>query len=224
GRDTFIGSHVVIEGHTELGERNRISPFSCIGTPPQDTGYQGEDTRVKIGNDNVIREYVTIHRSTTKENWETVVGNNNFIMAYAHIAHDCVLGDHIIMANVVTLGGHTHVGDHVNFGGLAAAHQFVRIGAYAFIGGAAGIAQDIPPFMIAAGSRAKLYGINQKGLSRSGFSREAIAGLKKAHRIIWRENSRIDEGIQKVRSEIEPFPELEILLSFLKSSKRGVMR
>ena len=224
GSDTIIDSHVVIEGHTQIGERNRISPFSCIGTPPQDRGYGGEVTRVIIGNDNVIREYVTIHRATTKENWETIVGNQNFIMAYAHIAHDCILGNNIIMANVVTLGGHTHVGDHANFGGLAAAHQFARRGAYAFIGGAAGIAQDIPPFMIAAGTRARLFGVNQKGLSRNGFDKETIAGLKKAYKIIWRENRRFNEGIRQVRDEIESFPELEELLAFLENSKRGIVR
>ena len=224
GSDTVIDSHVVIEGRTRIGERNKISPFACIGTPPQDIGYKGEDTRVIIGDDNVIREYVTIHRATSKENLETVVGNNNFIMAYAHIAHDCVLGDHIIMANVVTLGGHTRVGDHVNFGGLAAAHQFVRIGAYAFIGGACGMAQDIPPFMIAAGSRAKLFGINQIGLSRNGFDKETVAGLKKAYRIIWRKNRRFSKGVTQVRDEIESFPELEDLLGFLEGSKRGIVR
>lgn len=224
GSDTLIDSHVVIEGHTQIGERNRIFPFSCIGTPPQDIGYGGEDTRVIIGNDNVIREYVTIHRATTKENWETIVGNKNFIMAYAHIAHDCILGNEIIMANVVTLGGHTHVGDYANFGGLAAAHQFVRIGAHAFIGGAAGIAQDIPPFMIAVGTRARLFGVNQKGLGRKGFDKETIAGLKKAYKIIWRQNRRFNEGVRQVRDEVESSPELEELLAFLENSKRGIVR
>ena len=224
GSDTVIDSHVVIEGRTRIGERNKISPFACIGTPPQDIGYKGEDTRVIIGDDNVFREYVTIHRATSKENLETVVGNNNFIMAYVHIAHDCVLGDKIIMANAVALGGHTHVGDHANFGGLAAAHQFVRIGAHAFIGGLTGVSKDIPPFMIAVGSRARLYGINQIGLSRNGFDKESIAGLKKAYRIIWKENRRFSEGIKQVRDEMESFPELEDLLGFLEDSKRGISR
>lgn len=224
GKDTRIDSHVVIEGLTQIGVRNRISPFSCIGTPPQDIGYRGEETRVIIGDDNVIREYVTIHRATTKENGETIVGNHNFIMAYAHIAHDCVLGDRVIMANAVTLGGHTHVGDYANIGGLAAAHQFVRIGAHAFIGGLTGIPQDIPPFMIAAGSRARLFGINQIGLSRGGFSKETVAGLKKAYRIIWKENRRFSQGIAQVKTELQPFPELEELLGFLEHSKRGIAR
>ncbi len=224
GQDTVIGSHVIVEGNTRIGERNKISPFCCIGTPPQDIGYRGEDTRLTIGNDNLIREYVTMHRASTKDNWETIVGNHNFIMAYSHIAHDCVLGDRIIMANVATLGGHTHVGDYTNIGGLAAVHQFVRVGAYAFIGGLSGVAQDVPPYMIVAGSRAKLYGINQIGLSRNGFSKELIDALKKAYRIIWRENTKLEEGIQRVRNEIGSFPEVETLLTFLKSSKRGFLR
>lgn len=224
GPDTQIDSHVVIDGCTRIGKRNQIFPFVCIGMPPQDIGYMGEDTRVIVGNDNVIREYVTIHRATTKENRETRVGNNNFIMAYAHIAHDCVLGDRVIMANAATLGGHTHVGDYANIGGLTAVHQFVRIGAYAFIGGTIGIPQDVPPYMIAAGARAKLFGINQIGLSRNGFDKETIAGLKKAYQIIWRKNRRFSEGIKQVRDEMKLFPELETLLNFFEGSKRGISR
>ncbi len=224
GADTEIGPHGVIEGYTTIGERNRISPFVCIGTPPQDIGYKGEETRVKIGDDNVIREYVSIHRATIKENWETVVGSNNFIMAYCHIAHDCVLGDRIIMANVATLGGHAHVGDGVNFGGITAIHQFVHIGAYAFLGGMTGVGQDIPPYMMAIGIRGKLIGVNQKGLIRNGFSKEVVAGIKKAFQIIWRQNRKFDVGIQQVRDQMKIFPELEVLLEFLENSERGVMR
>jgi len=224
GRDTEIGTHVVIEGHTQIGERNKIYPFSSIGNPPQDIAYRGEDTRILIGNDNVIREYVTINRATTKENWETVIGNHNFIMAYAHIAHDCFLGDRVIMSNVATLGGHITIGDHAILGGLVAVHQFVRIGSYAFIGGKAGIDRDIPPFMITAGARAKLYGINRKGLSRLGVPQESIDGLKKAYRIIWKDNRRFSEGIKQVRDELKPFPELDMLLNFFDGTKRGVLR
>lgn len=224
GRDTVIGAHVVIEGHTQIGERNRISPFSSIGTPPQDIGYQGEDTRLIIGNDNVIREYVTINRATTKEQWKTVIGNNNYIMAYAHIAHDCFLGNGIIMSNVATLGGHISIGDHAILGGLVAVHQFVRIGSYAFLGAKSGIGKDVPPFMITSGPRARLYGINRKGLSREGFSEEAIDELKKAYGIIWRQNRRLNEGINQVRKELKPIPELEMLLNFLDGSKRGILR
>lgn len=224
GRDTIIESHVVIEGQTEIGERNRIYPFVSIGSPPQDVAYQGEDTRLIIGDDNIIREYTTINRATTKQEWETVIGNQNYIMAYAHIAHDCTLGNMIIMSNVATLGGHITVGDHAVLGALIAVQQFVRIGTHAFLGAKSGIDRDVPPFMITAGPRAKLYGVNQKGLHRKGFSNEAIDGLKKAYRIIWRDNQRFSEGINQARREIDLFPELEILLSFFNGSKRGVLR
>ncbi|MDY6973739.1 MAG: acyl-ACP--UDP-N-acetylglucosamine O-acyltransferase [Thermodesulfobacteriota bacterium] len=224
GKDTVIGAHVVVEGHTRIGERNKIYHFTSIGTPPQDTGYRGEDTRLIIGNDNIIREYVTINRATTKEEWKTVVGNHNYIMAYAHIAHDCFLGNRVIMSNVATLGGHITIGDHAILGGLVAVHQFVRIGSYAFLGAKSGVDRDVAPFMITAGPRAKLYGINRKGLSRMGFPKETIDGLKKAYRIIWRENKTFDEGISQVRDEIEPFPELQKLLDFFNGSKRGILR
>ena len=224
GRDTVIGSHVVIAGHTRIGERNRISQFVSIGSPPQDVGYRGEDTRLTIGDDNIIREYATINRATTKEEWETVVGNKNYIMSYAHVAHDCILGDEIIMSNLTTLGGHISVGDHATMGGMVAVHQFVRIGAYAFLGGKCGVDRDVPPFVITAGPRAKLYGINGLGLRRLGFPPETIAGLKKAYRIIFRENKRLGEGINRARNEMDSFPELEMLLKFLDESKRGVLR
>ncbi len=224
GRDTYIGPHVAVEGHTTLGERNKIYPFVSIGSPPQDIGYKGEDTRLIIGDDNVIREYATVNRATTKQNWETVIGNHNYIMAYAHIAHDCVLGNHVIMSNVATLGGHISIGDHAILGGLVAIHQFVRIGAYAFLGGKCGVDRDVPPFMIAAGPRAKLYGVNRRGLARQGFSNEAIDGLKKAYRIIWRDHRRFSEGLEQVRKKIASFSELEVLLSFFNGTKRGILR
>ena len=224
GQHTVIDSHVVIEGPTQIGEGNRIYPFVSIGLPPQDVGYKGEETRIIIGDDNIIREYATIHRATTKQEWVTVLGNRNYIMAYAHIAHDCILGNEIVMSNVATLAGHTTIGDNATLGGLVAVHQFVRIGAHAFIGGMSGIDKDVPPFMMAAGLKAKLYGVNQKGLQRLGFSKEAIRDLKKAYKIIWRDNRQIKEGISQVREEIESFSELEMLLGFLNESKRGIMR
>lgn len=224
GDGTYIGAHVVVEGRTQIGKDNQIYPFSSIGTPPQDIGYKGEDTRLNIGDGNVIREYVTIHRATTKQHGETILGDNNYIMAYAHIAHDCILGNNVIMSNVATLAGHITVGDHAILGGLVAVHQFVRIGDYAFLGGKSGIDRDVPPFMITAGERARLYGINRKGLARMGFSREVIDGLKKAYQIIWREKRRFSEGIDAVRQEIPSFPELEMLLHFFEGSKRGILR
>ena len=224
GNNTFIDSHVVIDGHTVIGERNRIFPYVSIGLPPQDIGYEDEVTLVEIGNDNVIREYTSINRATTKQNRVTKIGNNNYLMAYCHVGHDCMLGDNIIMANLANLGGHSVIGDHANLGGLVATHQFVKIGTHAFIGGMSAVSLDIPPYMMAVGNRAKLYGLNINGLRRNGFAKETINGLKRAYRIIWRECGRTREGIKKVQNEMEPFPELEILLDFINNSDRGVAR
>ncbi len=224
GRDTVIDSHVVIDGHTMIGERNRIYPYVSLGLPPQDVGYLDEDTRLVIGDENVIREFVTVNRATTKQDRVTKIGNNNYLMAYAHVAHDCTLGDSIIMSNAATLGGHIEIGDKAIIGGLVAIHQFVRVGAYAFIGGMSATVKDIPPFMMASGIRAKLYGLNVRGLRREGFSRERIDSLKRAYQIIWRDHHLMDEALQRVREEIAPFKELDMLLDFLTSSKRGVVR
>ncbi|MBW1787341.1 MAG: acyl-ACP--UDP-N-acetylglucosamine O-acyltransferase [Deltaproteobacteria bacterium] len=224
GSETRIGSHVVIDEHTQIGERNRIHPFACLGTPPQDIGYEGEETRLIMGNENTIREYVTINRATTKENGETVLGDRNYLMAYAHVAHDCVLGNDIILTNVTNLAGHCRIDDYAMLGGITAVHQFARIGTHAFLSGNSGISLDLPPYMMASGPRARLYGVNQKGLVRRGFSQETIDGLKRAYRIIWRENRRLIEGIAQVEKQMAPFPELEVLLRFLKDSNRGVLR
>ena len=224
GRDTEIGPHVVIEGHTRIGERNRIYQFSSLGTPPHDTGYRDEETRLIMGNDNTVREYVTINRATTKEDWETVIGNNNYFMAYAHVAHDCRLADNVILTNGATLGGHTQIGEYAILGAFLAVQQFVRIGAHAYLGAKAGIDRDVPPFMITAGPRARLYGINQKGLIRRGFSQETIDVLKKAYVILFRKNRNLRDGITQVRQELELIPELEMLLDFLGKSKRGIIR
>ncbi len=224
GGDTVIGSHVVIDGSTVIGEKNRIYPFVSIGLPPQDVGYKGEDSRVIIGDENIIREFVTINRATSKQDRVTKIGNSNYLMAYAHIAHDCILGNSIIMSNAATLGGHIEIGDKAIVGGLVAIHQFVRIGAYAFIGGKTVTGKDIPPFMMASGDRAKLYGLNTRGLKREGFSQEKIDNLKKAYQIIWRDHHLLHEALERVRREIPPFEELQMLLDFLVSSKRGVVR
>ena len=225
GKNTRVGGHSVIEGHVEIGENNYISHLVSIGAPPQDIGYKGEDTRVVIGSNNTIREYTTIHRATTKQDWVTTVGNDNYIMAYSHIAHDCVLGNNITMVNAATLGGHTSVGDYATLSSFIASHQFLRIGAYAFISGISGLPRDIPPYMMAAGQRAELHGLNLVGLRRNGFSREAITGLRKAYRIIWRESTVLKDGIKKVQEEMEPFPELDVLLDFLTAdSPRGIAK
>lgn len=224
GKDTRIASHVLVEGWTTIGERNQIFPFSCIGTPPQDIGYRNEETYLVIGNDNVIRESATIHRATTKEDRVTEIGNGNFLMAYSHVAHDCKFGNHIIMANSVGLGGHITVGDYAILGGIVAVHQFVRIGAYAIIGGQSAVSQDIPPYVSAAGNRAKLYGLNLVGLKRRGFSDEAISNLKKAYRIIFRSGLILEEALARVKAELGDSPEAMHLMEFMKNSKRGITR
>lgn len=224
GKGTRIASHVLVEGWTTIGERNQIFPFSCIGTAPQDIGYKNEETYLVIGNDNVIRESATVHRATTKEDRVTVIGNNNFLMAYSHVAHDCKLGNHIIMANSVGLGGHITIGDYAILGGIVAVHQFVRIGAYAIIGGQSAVPQDIPPYVSASGNRAKLYGLNLVGLKRRGFSDEVISNLKKAYRIIFRSGLILDDALARVRSELNESQEAMHLMEFMKNSKRGITR
>jgi len=224
GKDTKIASHVLIEGWTSIGERNHIFSFSSIGTPPQDIGYRDEETYLIIGDDNVIRECATVHRATTKEDRKTVIGNKNFLMAYSHVAHDCKLGNNIIMANSVALGGHIVIGDHAILGGIVAVHQFARIGSYAIIGGQSAVTLDIPPFVSAAGNRAQLYGLNLVGLKRKGFTDNTITTLKKAYKIIFRSGMTQEEALQKVAEELNSSPEAMHLVEFIKSSKRGVTR
>ena len=224
GRDTKVASHVLIEGWTTLGERNHIFPFSSIGTAPQDIGYRNEETYLIIGDDNVIRECATVHRATTKEDRKTEIGNKNFLMAYSHVAHDCKLGNSIIMANSVALGGHIVIGDHAILGGIVAVHQFARIGSYAIIGGQSAVTMDIPPYVSAAGNRAQLYGLNLVGLKRKGFSDLAIETLKKAYKIIFRSGLTQDEAIQKTIAEFPESAEAHALVDFIRTSKRGITR
>jgi UDP-N-acetylglucosamine acyltransferase len=224
GKGTKIASHVLIEGWTTIGERNHIFSFSSIGTPPQDIGYKDEETCLIIGNDNVIRECATIHRATTKEDRKTVIGDKNFLMAYSHVAHDCKLGSNIIMANSVALGGHIVIEDHAILGGIVAVHQFVRIGAYAIIGGQSAVSQDIPPYVSAAGNRAQLYGLNLVGLKRKGFSDESINTLKKAYKMVFRSGLTLEEALKKAATEFSHSGEVNHLVEFIRSSKRGVTR
>mgnify|MGYP002629669823 CR=1 FL=1 len=224
GSDTEIAAHVMIDDDTEIGERNKIYPFASIGSPPQDIGYKGEETRLIMGNDNLVREYVSMNRATTKEEWRTVVGNHCYFMAYSHVAHDCRISDHVILTNGATLGGHVQIGEYAILGAFIAAQQFVRIGCHAFVGAMTGVDRDVPPFMITGGGRGKLYGVNQKGLARRGFSRETIDILKKAYSILWRKNRSFKNGIPQVKKELDLIPELQLVLDFIESSERGVLR
>jgi len=221
---TQIGAHVYIDRYTRIGKNCRISPFAAIGTPPQDKTYKGEKTEVVVGDDNWIREYVTIHRGTAEGGGKTTIGNQNLIMAYCHVAHDCQLGNGIVMANVATLAGHVHIGDYVNIGGLVAIQQFIQVGAYSFIGGNSAVVQDIPPYVIASGDRAKLFGLNVVGLKRYDFSNDLIAALKKAYQIVIRSHLTFKEAIVRVEKEVPSFPELTHFLDFIRNSQRGVPR
>jgi UDP-N-acetylglucosamine acyltransferase len=222
-KNTKLVSHVAVQGWTEIGENCTISPFATIGGPPQDITYKNEESRVIIGKNNTIREYVTINRGTEHGAGVTTVGDNNFIMAYAHIAHDCVVGNNIIMANGATLAGHVEIADFVIFGGLCAVHQFCKVGQYAFISGLTGVPNDVPPFVIAAGNRAKLYGLNVVGLERRGFSKEDISKLKKAYKLLFRSSLPLSTSLRIIQDELKSI-HIDTLIEFIKSSKRGLCR
>jgi UDP-N-acetylglucosamine acyltransferase len=224
GKNTVIGPHTVIDDYTHIGEGCRIFQFCSIGAPPQDLKFGGEKTSVVIGDFNIIREFVTIHRATSADIGVTLIGDHNLLMAYAHVAHNCKLGNHIIMSNVATLGGHVHVEDYAIISGLSAVHQFSRIGAHSIIGGASGVAKDIPPYTLANGNHARLFGLNLVGLKRRNFSEETIKALGKAYRIIFRSRLLLDAAIKKVEDEVENFPEVQHFIQFIKESKRGVCR
>jgi UDP-N-acetylglucosamine acyltransferase len=224
GKDTKIAAHVVIEGWTTIGERNHIYPFSSIGMAPQDIGYKNEETYLIIGNDNVIRESATIHRATTKEDRKTEIGDKNFLMAYSHVAHDCKLGNNIIMANSVALGGHIIIDDYAIIGGIVAVHQFVRIGSYCMIGGGSAVVLDIPPYVSAAGIHAKLYGLNLIGLKRRGFGDEAINNIKKVYRIIFRSGLMLEDALKKAEAEMPDSGEVKYFIDFIRNTRRGITR
>ncbi|MHC1729894.1 MAG: acyl-ACP--UDP-N-acetylglucosamine O-acyltransferase [Syntrophobacteraceae bacterium] len=226
GSGTVVGPHVVLDGITTIGENNKIFPFVSVGLAPQDITYNNEETRVVIGNNNIIRENVTIHRGSHRGEGVTQIGNGNFLMAYVHVAHDCRLGNNVVMANAATLGGHVDVGDAAVIGGIVAVHQYVRIGEYSCVGGFSGVRMDIAPYMLATGAEhAKLYGPNLIGLKRNGFSAEAIQAIKKCYRIFFRSNLTVKEAIEKTRRDVDPLPEVERLIEFVSvSTKRGISR
>ena len=228
GTGTVIGAQCVIEGHTRIGRVNRIFQFASIGAAPQDKKYAGEPTRLVIGDGNTIREFTTINTGTVQDRGETTVGDDNWIMAYVHIAHDCLIGDHTIIANATQLGGHVHLGNWVFLGGLSGVHQFVRVGAHAMTGFQTRLAQDLPPFVTAAGNPAAATGINQEGLRRRGYSPERIALIKQMHRSIYRKGLTLAAGA----AEIEALPQddsdaaadVATMLDFLASAQRGIVR
>jgi len=225
GEETKIGPHVVIREGTQIGKQCQISQFASIGEAPQSVAYKGEKTSLWIGDRNIIREFITLHRGTVKGGGKTVIGNENFLMAYSHVAHDCQIGDQVVMANGATLAGHIVIEDRAIIGGLVAIHQFCRVGTYALIGGLSGILLDIPPYTKAQGDRAKLFGLNTVGLKRANFSEETMRALKKAYRIIFRSGLMLEKAIETVRGdEISKTQEVQHFLQFIQRSKRGISR
>jgi UDP-N-acetylglucosamine acyltransferase len=224
GRGTSIGAHAVIDGWTSIGEDNRISPISSVGGIPQDLKFKGEKTWLKIGDRNMIREFTTLQPGTATGIGETVIGNDNLFMAYCHVAHDCIIGNRVIMANGSTLAGHVIVEDFAILGGLSAVHQYVRVGESAMLSGGAMVGQDVAPYTIAAGDRARMRGLNVVGLKRRGFPEENIRILKKAFRILLLSKLRISDALARIRSELPPIPQLVHFLEFIEKSERGICR
>lgn len=223
-----IGAHAIVESHTRIGKGTRVFSFASVGAPPQDLKFRGEETWVEIGEGCTIREYVTVNRGTVAGGGATRVGNGVLLMAYCHVAHDCHVGDRVIMANAATLGGHVDVGEGAIIGGLVGVHQFVRIGSYAIVGALSGIPLDIPPYVTAVVARGQkgrgLYGLNLIGLKRNRFSEETIAELKKTYRILFRSGLPKGEALRRVEAETLPLPEVKHLLEFIQTSRRGVQR
>lgn len=224
GDDTEIGPHVVIDGQTTIGARCHFVGQSSIGTPPQDLKYAGGPTKLVIGDDNIVREFVTINRATEQGGGVTTVGSHGMFMAYAHVAHDCVVGDHVVMANAATLAGHVTIEDHAIVGGLVAIHQFVRIGESAILGGGSMVTLDVSPYCMAAGDRAALHGLNVIGLKRRGFSAETLNALRAAYRTIFRSGMRLQEALEALKGEAVDEPCVARLVGFIEQSTRGICR
>ncbi len=225
GDGSFIGSHAVVKGPTTIGKNCKIYQFASVGEIPQDLKFKGEETTLAIGDGNVIREYVTINRGTVGGGGQTRIGNGNFLMSYVHVAHDCIIGDYNILANVATLAGHVTIENFAIIGALSAVHQFARIGSYAFVSGMTGVSLDIPPYVKAAGGRSKLYGLNTIGLRRHDFSEETISALKKAYRLIFRSKMKMSEGIEQIESDaIGEIEAVRKFVDFLKTTSRGICR
>ncbi len=224
GDSTWIGAHVVIRGPTRIGRENRIFHFASVGEDPQDKKYAGEETRLEIGDRNTIREYCTINRGTVQDRRVTRIGNDNWIMAYVHIAHDCHVGNDVTMANCTTLAGHVHVYDHANLGGFSMIHQFCHIGAYAFCGMGCGVNRDVPPYVTVASNPARVRGINAVGLRRRGFTQEQIRNVRQSYRVLYREGLRLEEALVRLRELAAESGETGLLVDFLERSQRSITR
>lgn len=223
GADTEIGPHVVIKAHTTIGARCRIFQFAALGEIPQDLKFAGELSHLVIGDDNTVREFATMHRGTTGGGGVTRVGNGNLFMAYTHVAHDCLIGDGVVMSNAASLAGHIILEDRAILGGFVAVHQFCRIGRHAFIGGASAVTRDVPPYSMAVGNRAKLVGLNLVGLKRSSFADATLQSLRQAYEILFASGMNLKEAVAQVREVIPQIPEIQHLLWFVESSERGLV-
>ena len=224
GAGTTVGAHAVITGHTRIGARNRIFHFVSLGEAPQDKKYAGEPTRLEIGDDNVIREFCTFNTGTVQDRGVTTIGSDNWIMAYVHIAHDCVVGDRTIFANNASLAGHVEVGDWAILGGFTGVHQFCKIGAHVMTGVSTVVFKDIPPFVMASGHPAEPHGLNSEGLKRRGFSAESLSALKRAYKTLYREGNTVAEAQTKLDTDAATHPEVRQLLDFLARAGRGIIR
>lgn len=230
GSGTTVGAHCVIEGPTHIGSDNRIFPFASLGAAPQDMKYRGEPTELRIGDRNTVREFCTFNRGTAQDAGVTRIGDDNWIMAYVHIAHDVQLGNRTVLANNATLAGHVHIGDWVIVGGLTGVHQFTHIGAHAMTGFQSHVAQDVPPFMMTAGHPLEVRGFNIEGLRRRGFSRERIAQIKQIHRLLYRDGLTLEqsrESIEALRGSVadaQADADVQLVLDFLAASTRGIAR
>jgi UDP-N-acetylglucosamine acyltransferase len=219
-----VGPHAVISGWTRIGRNNRIYQFCSIGEAPQHLGYKGERTEVVIGDNNVLREYCTVNRGTVDGGAVTRIGNDNFIMAYCHVAHDCVVGDHTVFANCSSLAGHVEIGDYCILGGFTLVHQFCRVGAHCITGIGSVTFKDIPPYLMVAGNTAEPHGLNIKGLSRRGFTPDTIAGLRRAYKLLYRSQLRLSEALDQLAPLAAESPEVAHLVEFIRQSERGIVR
>ena len=224
GAGTRIGPHAVIRGPTRIGRDNRIFQFASVGEDPQDMKYGGEETRLEIGDRNQIRECATLHRGTVQDQGVTRIGNDNLFMAYTHVAHDCRIGNHVIMANAASLGGHVAIQDWAILGGFTIVHQFCRIGAHSFCAMGSALSKDVPPYVTVGGQPAAPHGINSEGLRRRGFSPEAIAAIKRAYRALYMTGLKLDEALGRIRTLAETCPEVDSLASFVAERSRSIVR
>lgn len=224
GSGTVIGPHVVINGPARIGSDNRIYQFASLAEDPQDKKYAGEETWLEIGDRNTIREFVTLNRGTVQDDGVTRLGDDNWIMAYVHVAHDCQIGSNTIFANNASLAGHVTIGDHVILGGFTLVHQFCSIGAHALTAFGTGLSMDVPPYVTVAGSPAKAHGLNMEGLRRRGFSEETRSALRKAYRTLYREKLGLQDALVQLREQADGCPEVALLVDFLESQTRGIVR